>query len=338
MRSIKSKLLSGLTATIILGCASPGSVVHAADDTLRWGTSTLGAGSQVTLAAIITTIDEATSDVSVQEQITGGPTENVRLLSQGNLEIAQTTTNVAYDGFFGRGAFESTGPVKMYGLLAIYPANCTLAVALDSSIESVHDLAGKRVSVGPPAAGITVIMEAWLEAYGVADEANIVKLGYTDGTDALRAGTVDATLVFGVGGAPVGYLQELDLSMDILPLGWDVNGPAFEKLQEQSPEMTTHGIFSSDLVKHLDRDIQVPTTYSAEYISPSIPEETVYQMMKVLWENRDEVKERAALGGWIGRDPKNMLSGLHPDIPVHPGAARFYKEIGVWDDRYTVGE
>lgn len=337
MTNIRSKLLSGVIASAVLGGASLGSVAQA-NETLRWGTSTLGAGSQVTLAAIIATIDEAAPELGVQEQITGGPTENVRLLSQGHLEIAQTTTNVAYDGFFGRGAFESTGPAEMYGLLAIYPANCTLAVAKDSGIESVHDLAGKRVSVGPPAAGITVIMEKWLEAYGVADEANIVKLGYTDGTDALRSGTVDATLVFGVGGAAAGYLQELDLAMDIIPLGWDVDGPEFKKVQEMFPEMAIHGTFSSDLAKHLNQDIQVPTTYSAEYISPSVPEETVYQLMKVLWENREKVEDRAALGAWIGQDPKNMLSGLHPDIPVHPGAARFYKEVGAWDDRYTVGE
>lgn len=333
-RQFNSLLGAGAVGTAML--PSSGRLL-AQSATTKWGTSVLGAGSQVTLAAIISVVAEAEPDLGVQEQITGGPVENARLLGQGALTIAQTTSNVSYNAYHGRGLFEEQGKTPMLGLFAIYPANCSLAVAADSGIESIDDLRGKRIAIGPPAAGITAIMDAWLTAYGIAEEATLVRIGYKEGTDALRSGSVDACLVFGVGGAAVGYLQELDLSMDINVLGWDVDSAGYKQLLEEAPEMAVHGTFAKDLVKNVDQDLTVPTTYSAEYSAPDYPEEDGYLLMKAIWENRDKIAERANLGSWLGRDPGNMLSGLVTDIPVHPGAARFYKEIGGWDDRFTVG-
>lgn len=330
-----NRLLMAATAASAL--PSMGSIGHAQEIT-RWGSSVLGAGSQVTLAAIIATVDEAKPELRVQEQITGGPVENVRLLSQGLLEIAQTTTNVAFDAYNGRGDFAEQGSLPMLGLFALYPANCTFAVLASSDIRSIEDLRGKRIAIGPPAAGITVIMEAWLDAFGISQDASLVRIGYAEGADQLRSGGVDAALVYGVGASAVGYLQELDVAADIRILGWDVEGEQYEKLMQDAPEMAVYGTFSKDLVRNLDQDLIVPTTYSSEYSAASYAEEAGYELVKAVWENREAIAERAALGSWIGRDPKNMLIGLLPDIPVHPGAARFYKEQGVWDDSYKVGE
>lgn len=338
MRNATSRWPAVLAAVMIVaGMFTIAGRAHADPQTLRWGSTTLGGGAQITIAAITATLNEADASIAVQEQITGGPVENVRLLNQGLLEIAQTTTNVAYDGYFARGKFASQGKSPMLGLFAIYPAASTLAVGLKSGIKSVADLKGKRISMGPPAAGITEIMEAWLRAYGIAESATLVKLGYTDGVNALRSGAVDATLVFGVGGKPVGFLKELDLSMDVSLVPWDIDVPAFQAVRKAHPEMAIHGIITKGTTKHTDRDIVVPTTYSAEYISDAISEERVYKLMKTLWANREKVAARANLGAWIGENKTNMLIGLHPDIPVHPGAAKLYKEIGGWDNSYKVG-
>lgn len=308
-----------------------------AQEIARWGTSVLGAGSQVALAAVIATVDEARPELRVQEQITGGPVENMRLLSQGLLEIAQTTTNVAYEAYKGQGDFENT-QVPMLGLFALYPANCTFAVLASSEIETIDDLRGKRIAIGPPAAGITVIMEAWLEAYGIAETATLVRIGYTEGADQLRSGGVDAALVYGAGASAVGYLQELDVSADIRILGWDVDTDGYRTLRENHPELAVYGTFGQGLVSTLDEDLIVPTTYSLECSSTDYPEEDGYELVKAVWENREAIASRAALGAWLGLAPENMLIGLLRDIPVHPGAARFYQEQGVWDDSYTIGE
>lgn len=309
----------------------------AAQTATRWGTSVLGAGSQVALAAVIAVVNGARPDLRLQEQITGGPVENIRLLSQGLLEISQTTTNVAYEAQFGEGDFEGT-QVPMLGLFALYPANCTFAVLASSNIHTIEDLKGKRIAIGPPAAGITVIMEAWLEAYGIADEATLVRVGYTDGADQLRSGGVDAALVYGVGTSAVGYLQELEVAANIRILGWDVDADGYRTLAAARPELAIYGTFSQALVSSLDQDLVVPTTYSLEVSATSYPEEAGYELVKTIWETREAIAGRVALGTWLGLAPENMLIGLLREIPVHPGAARFYQEQGVWDDAYTVGE
>ena len=219
----------------------------------------------------------------------------------------------------------------------MYPANITLAVAKDSGMRTVDDLKGKRIAVGPPGSAGPKIIQAWLKAYGIAEGADMVQIGYVEGANALRAGTVDAAFIFATGNDPSGFTAELDLAMEVVPIEWSTEGEGFKRLQEQAPEMAVPGLIQKGAMKNLDRDIQVPGTYSIEYSTNTMSEETGYRFVKALWDNRQTVGERVAIGKWYGADPKHMLIGLVPSIPVHPGAARFYKEMGVWDDRYTVG-
>lgn len=309
----------------------------AANDLVRWGSSELGAGSQTTIAAMASVV-AAKSKLKVVEQITGGPAENMRLLHQGEVELAQLTSGIAYDGFHGRGNYAAQGKTDLLGVLTLYPSNMTLAVSAKSGMRKVEDLKGKRIAVGPPGSAAPKIMITWLKAYGIADGADLVQIGYTEGTNALRAGTVDATFIFATGSAPSGYTQELDLAMDIVPIDWGAtDGEGFKRLQKEAPEMAVPGKLQKGVLKNLDRDIAVPGTYAVQYATGRLSEEAGYQLVKAVWDNRVDIASRIALAKWYTTDPANLLVGLDPSIPVHPGAARFFKEKGVWDDKYKVG-
>ena len=307
-----------------------------ASDLIRWGSSELGAGSQTTIAAMASVV-AAKTKLKVVEQITGGPAENMRLLHQGEVELAQLTSGIAYDGFHGRGNYAAQGKTDLLGVLTLYPSNMTLAVSAKSGMRKVEDLKGKRIAVGPPGSAGPKIMITWLKAYGIADGADLVQIGYTEGTNALRAGTVDATFIFGTGNAPSGFTQELDLAMDIVPIEWGTDGEGFKRLQKDAPEMAVPGRLQKGVLKNLDRDIQVPGTYAVQYATGRLSEEAAYQLVKAVWDHREDIAGRIALAKWYTTDPANLLVGLDPSIPVHPGAARFFKEKGVWDDKYKVG-
>ena len=309
----------------------------AADALIRWGSSELGAGSQTMIAAMASVV-AAKSKLKVLEQITGGPAENMRLLQQGEVDVGQLTSGIAYEGFNGRGKYASQGKTPLLGLFTLYPANITLAVPLNSSIRKVEDLKGKRIAVGPPGSAGPSIILAWLKAYGIADSANLMPIGYVEGTNLLRAGAVDATFIFGTGNVPSGFTQELDLAMDVIPIAWDIDGEGFKRLQQNAPEMAIPGKLGKGAMRHLDRDIRVPATYSSQYTTVGrLSEEAAYQFVKSIWENRQEIASRVALARWYTTDAANMMVGLDTGIPVHPGAARFYKEVGAWSDKYTVG-
>lgn len=319
-------------AAILLGAGSA-----ASSDVVRWGSSELGAGSQTTIAAMASVL-AAKTDVKVTEQITGGPAENMRLLHQGEIELGQLTSGIAYDGFHGRGNYAKQGKTELLGVFTLYPANITLAVPVKSGMRTVEDLKGKRIAVGPPGSAGPRIILAWLKAFGIAESADLVQIGYVEGTNALRAGTVDAAFIFGTGNVPSGFTQELDLAMDIVPIEWSTDGEGFKRLQQEAPEMAVPGKLEKGALKNLDRDIEVPGTYSSQYTTAgAMSEETAYKVVKGLWENRDDIASRIALAKWYTTDPAKLLVGLDPTIPVHPGAARFYKELGVWDDKYKIG-
>jgi TRAP transporter TAXI family solute receptor len=319
-------------AALAAFCGTP----VAASDLVRWGSSELGAGSQTTIAAMASVV-AANSKLKVIEQITGGPAENMRLLHQGEIELGQLTSGIAYDGFHGRGNYAAQGKTDLLGVMTIYPSNMTLAVSAKSGMRKVEDLKGKRIAVGPPGSAGPRIMIAWLKAYGVADTADLVQIGYAEGTNALRAGTVDATFIFGTGNAPSGFTQELDLAMDIVPIEWGTEGEGFKRLQTDAPEMAVPGKLQKGVLKNLDRDIQVPGTYSVQYSTGRLSEEAAYQLVKGVWDNRNDIAGRVALAKWYTADPANLLVGLDPSIPVHPGAVRFFKETGVWNDKYKIG-
>ena len=303
---------------------------------IRWGSSTLGAGSQTTIAAMASVVARNT-DLKLIEQVTAGPKENMRLLQQGEIEIGQLSSGIAYDGFYGKNQYAAFGGTDLLGLFTLYPANMTFAVAADSGMRHVEDLKGKRIAIGPPGSSAPKNMSAWLAAFGAAEGSDLLRIGYAEGCDGLSTGTVDACLIFVTGRTPGGYTQRLDLAMDIVPIEWDTEGESFRSLQAQRPELAVPGMILAGSLKNLDRDIQVPGTFSAEYATGAMSDETAYALVKAIWDYREEISRRVAIASWYGQTPGNMLAGLVPSIPVHPGAARFYKEKGVWDDRFTIG-
>ena len=75
------------------------------------------------------------------------------------------------------------------------------------------------------------------------------------------------------------------------------------------------------------QDADVPTAAVTNILvtHDGVPEETVYQMTKQLFENLDTLKAAHAAGNSI--DPAKAAENL--PIPLHPGAERYYKEAGI---------
>ena len=62
--------------------------------------------------------------------------------------------------------------------------------------------------------------------------------------------------------------------------------------------------------------------------SANVDDETVYNFTKVLYEHRAQVVEKHPAGKAI--NPKNIIRDT--GTAFHPGAIRYYKEIGIWPD------
>lgn len=311
--------------------ASGAASSEAAD--LTWGTGTLGGTIQLMGTACASVMQETLGNWTVTVQATGGSIENCRLLNSGDIDIGHTTQ--MYDAYVGRGPFAEDGANdKILALMDLYDVE-SVAIVLDkSNIQSLEDLAGKTVVLGPSGSGIASMATALMTAYGYDDSnCKMLNLANDQAVDALKDGTVDMIWGFCSAKVPASYLESLYTTVSCRALLQDP-----EKIQSACSE--SRDFFQSEIAGGtlpFVSDHYVNLAAPAEqFASAELSEETAYLFVKTICENVDALTNYYAPANCI--TAKNALNGLPKEVPIHPGAAKYFKEAGVWDDAYTVGE
>ncbi len=299
---------------------------------LTWGSASMGGSAQMVITAIGTLINEKDPSLSINVQSTGGSMENPRLLRNDEIDIAHT--GEPYNAYFGKGRFTPDGPMpeNTMVLMKTYPAGGLFVVKADSAIKKMEDLVGKSIYLGPPA-GMIDQVKLLLEYYGITeDNSKFVVMGYNAGADALKDGTVDAAFAQYAGSMPAATTSQLDETSDIRPL--ELSEEYCKKLNERFSDYGYY-IAKAGTIKKQDKDLPVTCTWNTQLTTAKLSEDAAYSIVKNTYEHIDELKKVHALCGQL--DKEKPLYGVPTAIPVHPGAAKYYKEIGTWSDAYTVG-
>jgi TRAP transporter TAXI family solute receptor len=252
-----------------------------------------------------------------------GSVDNVNAISSGLRDSGFAQSDVAYWAFTGTGTMDGQPPAeKLRAIAALFPEHIHLVAMADSGINSVADLAGKRVSLDEPGSGTRVDAILILEAYGLStDSVTAESLKPDAASDALRNGQIDA--FFFVGGYPTGAIVELASSVDVKLVPIDGEGAA--ALTEE------FGFFSvSDIPDGTYEGVAATTTVAvgAQWITSSDEdEELIYQITAALW--NDNTRRLLDVGHAKGAsiNKETALDGI--GIPLHPGAERFYREAGL---------
>ena len=144
-----------------------------------------------------------------------GSVDNVNAIISGLRNSGFAQSDVAYWAYTGTGTMEGKDPATdLRTIAALFEEHIHLVALADSGINSVADLAGKRVSLDEPGSGTYVDANLILEANGLsADDLTAEALKGNAAADALRNGKIDAYFV--VAGYPTGSLVELASSADI---------------------------------------------------------------------------------------------------------------------------
>ena len=192
----------------------------------------------------------------------------------------------------------------------------------DSDINSVADLAGKRVSLDEPGSGTYVDANLILEANGLSSSdvtAEALKGGAA--AEALRNGKIDAFFV--VAGYPTGSLVELASAADIKLV--PINGAGAAALTEK------YRFFAaSDIPEGTYEGVETVTTVAVGaqwFTSANQDEELIYNITKALW--NEESRKLLDVGHAKGKTitPDTALNGV--GVPLHAGSERFYREVGL---------
>lgn len=282
------------------------------------------AGTYYPVGGMIANAVSQPGKIVATAQASNGSLANVNAVASGSMEAGFTQSDVATWAYTGTGAFEGKPKVPDLRLIAtLYPEDIHLVVKKGSGIKTVADLRGKRVALDEPGSGTLVDARMVLAAYGLKESD--IKPDYikpNQAGDKLKDGSLDA--FFFVGGAPAGAIAELASSgtgIELVPLG----GPQAQALLKSSPWFSAHHI---DAGTYKDVAAVDTLAVSAQLVtSAKISADTIYQITKSLYGDTAQKALQAghAKGKFITRQNAVMGAG----IPFHPGAAKYYKEVGL---------
>ncbi|OEF96902.1 hypothetical protein BHF71_04020 [Vulcanibacillus modesticaldus] len=274
--------------------------------------------------AIAETWNKYIDGLNVTVQSTGASVENIRLIASGETELAMAMNGPAIAAHNGTGPFEGN-KVEFAAVGVIYPEVMQVVAPKDSGIKTIEDLRGKRVSIGPAGSGTAAAALNILKAYGIDPDKDIQKFQdtFSDAASKLKDGLLDAA--FAVLAVPAANVIDITTSTPITIV--NIEGKGLEKLLALDPTFSPYEI-PAGTYKGQDEVGFTVSQWAVLYVSKDLPEDLVYQMTKVMYERKDEIANAHARGNQISID--NAIKGIAP-VPLHPGAEKYYKEIGILD-------
>ncbi len=252
-----------------------------------------------------------------------GSVANVNAIQGGGAESGFSQADVAFWAYTGTGVYEGKPKVADLRLIAnLYQESFQLVVRKGANIKTIADLKGKRVSLDEPGSGTLINARAILAAYGITEkEIKVENLKPNAAGEKLKDNSLDA--FFFVGGYPAGAIAELTATggIDILP----ITGPEADKL------IKDFNFYSADSIPaDTYKGIGAVKTLSvgAQWVTSAKQDTTlVYNITKALW--NENTRKALDSGHAKGKAivSKNAVAGA--GIPIHPGAEKFYKEVGL---------
>ncbi len=250
---------------------------------------------------------------------TQGSVHNVKLVESGGAQLGLTTMGVALEGWNGTGDW--TAGKRFRNMRALHPMYDTpfQAVALRrSGISKLTQLDGKRVGIGARAGSSAAYIPAIVKVLGVSAE---MLYGSIDNVAAeLIAGDVDAVLR--LTGAPVPAIEEVEAKEPITFVS--LSPEQIEAIRKAMPEFSPSNV-AAGTYRLLEKDYVTIGMFNFAIGRADLPNDLVYQLVKTVFENQPRlVKAHPAASQTL---PQNVDKNTF--LPFHPGAVRYYREIGI---------
>ena len=253
-----------------------------------------------------------------------GSVANVNAIAGGTLESGFSQSDVATWAQTGTGIWEDREAVSnLVAIANLYPETIHLVASADSGISGVADLAGMTVSMDEPGSGTLVDARIILGAYGLSEEdVDAQYLKPDQAAERMRDGAMDA--FFFVGGFPAGAIAELASQDDIVLV--PITGPEAEAIRADYT-FFAENIVPGGTYEGVDEDTTTLSVGAQWITSADQPEELIYQITAALW--NDSTRTLLDAGHQKGREITVETATDGVGIPFHPGAERFYRELGL---------
>lgn len=262
-------------------------------------------------------------DLIVTAQTGNASIANVNLLMRKQIETAFCQSNVAYWAYTATVLMKDKEPIKdLRGIACLYPETIHVIAQAGSGIDSIDDFRGKKVSVGAPNSGIVADVEIILEAHGMSfdDLAKADYLSMAETAQKFIDYQIDAYMM--TTGYPSSSVINAATKRDIKLI--PISDEMMDKVMEKSPYYSKT-VIPAGIYKGMEKDVPTLATPCWWLCYKDLDPDLVYKMTKALWEHRDVLEKVHSQGKNVTLE--TALDGQ--PVPLHPGAERYYKEIGL---------
>jgi len=260
------------------------------------------------------------SEIRATAETGNASVANINLVSNAEIAIAFAQNDTCYWAFNGQHMFKE--PLKNLRVVtALYPEHVQLIATKESNVKTLTDLKGKRVGVGAPGSGVEADVQALFQVAGLKyGDMKVDFLDFGATTNRFKDNQIDAGFV--VAGYPTASIMDLANTKDVALVSFD------EKLMADL--VKAHPYFVPDKIpggtyKGMDADTPTPAVMALLVTHDQVAEDVIYKFTKALFENLDTVHASHAKAREITLEA--ALTGL--TAPLHPGAAKYYKEKGL---------
>lgn len=279
-------------------------------------------------------------DIIVTAQSGNASVANCNLIKEHEIESAFVQNNVAYYAYSGLAQFDGTPVKNIRGIASLYPETIQIVARADAGVTSIMDIKGKRLIPGDRGSGTEVDCLNILKALGMSyeDFTNVDWLSFAGAAQRLKDKQADVAFI--TAGWPTASITELATTSDIVLIPMDE--ATIQKVVTMFP-FYAKVVVPAGTYKGVDADTPAVTTMAQWVVDARVPKDVVYRLTQALWEKGTHVLRKAAgkpaeagSGAEImaqahakGKDVtiETALNGMA--IPLHPGAAQYYKEKGI---------
>ncbi len=320
----KNLALSAGALTLFSAIAAPGSVM-AQQKFVSIGTGGVTGVYYAAGGAICRLVnkDRATHGLRCSVESTGGSVFNVNTIKAGELDLGVVQSDVGYNAYKGEGQFKGQPFEKLRSVFSIHPEPFTILSRKEANIKSFDDLKGKRFNVGNPGSGTRASMEQLLAAKGLDMKffSLASELRPDEHGSALCDGKIDG-FFYGVG-HPSANIQDPTTTCGAQLVS--ITGAEVDKLVADNPYYAKVAI-PGGLYQNNPNDTDTYGVLATFVSSSDVPEESVYQVVKAVFDNFEDFKKLHPALGHLKQE-EMVVNGL--SAPLHPGAEKYFKEKGL---------
>jgi TRAP transporter TAXI family solute receptor len=291
---------------------------------LSIGTADTGGVYYIYGGGIAKVISAYVPNTQATAEVTPGAVDNVKMLQNKSLDLAFTKSDIASDALRGVGPFEKTGKVQVRIIAATHADIAHVVVGVNSGIDKLEDMKGKRISTSAPGSGHEIVAMRLLEAANVnIQDIKRERVSLSESVNAFKDRKIDG--FFFATGLPAASMLDLSATPGISFKILDVQS-YLKKIAEKHGPVYIDWVIPKGTYSKLENDVKTIAVPVVFVTTEDVDAKLVYEITKTMFEKKAELVAIHKEARKLTLENAIAVSA----VPYHPGAIKYYKEQRVW--------